>query len=101
MLDGHSSNYSGNGQSYPQKEVDFLFGNRKTVTGAECDGKSRCWRVTLPFQACWEIAGEDRDTPTFIWADKAEPRCSLPCCLALAGVKLADWTRWACAGPVR
>ena len=24
-----------------------------------------------------------------------------PCCLAPAGVKLADWTRWACAGPVR
>ena len=70
MLDGHSSNYSGNGQSYPQKEVDFLFGNRKKVTGAECDGKSRCWRVTLPFQARWAVAGGDRDTPTFIWADK-------------------------------
>ena len=78
MLDGHSSNYSGNGQSYPQKEVDFLFRNRKKVTGVECDGKPRGWRVILPFQAPGKAAGGDRHTHVYLGRQGLSPRAHCP-----------------------
>ena len=51
--------------------------------------------------SAWEGSWWGQTHPRLSGQTRAEPPCSLPCCLALAGGKLTDWTRWPCAGPVR